>query len=143
MSAAARLILAGLLLVLAAVAAYAMVDWDPLLERYAQYLAPLKNVLRHALDLAWYMALGLPAVLVAGSFYRFVVAKSGRTMIVARLFAWFTLWAIGSFAFFVTLFLTYAPDLGEGGDALVVPALIAIAGYLVIGLGFIVSVLRR
>ena len=89
------------------------------------------------------MALGLPVVLLAGSVYRFVVARSGRMMVLAKLFAWFTLWAIGSFAFYFGLFLTYAPGLGQGGAELAAPALAAIVGYLVIALGFIISVLQR
>lgn len=142
MSLAARLILAGLLLVMAAVAAYAFLDWEALLSQHPYYIRPLKSVLRRALDVSWYVALGLPAVLVAGSIYRFAVAKSGRMTILAKLFAWFTLWAIGSFAFYFGLFLTYAPGLGQGGAELAAPALAAVAGYMIIGVGFAISVLQ-
>ena len=143
MSLAARLILGGLLLVMAAVAAYAFLDWEVILAQHPHFIRPLKSVLRRALDVSWVVALGLPAVLVVGSIYRFVVAKSGRMMILARLFAWFTLWSIGSFAFYFGLFLTYAPRLGQGGSELAAPALAAIAGYVIIGLGFAISVLQK
>jgi len=142
-SLAARLILGGLLLVAAAVAAYVFVDWETLLAHHPHYVRPLKSVLRRALEVSWVVALGLPLVLVAGTIYRFAVARSGRAMILAKLFAWFTLWAIGSFAFYFGLFLTYAPGLGQGGAELAAPALAAIVGYVVIGLGFAVSVLQR
>lgn len=143
MSAAARLILIGLILVGAGMAAYIMLDWAMILGHNPQFVRPLKAVLRPALDLSWYVALGLPVVLVLGSIYQLVVAKGGRGLILAKLFAWFTLWVIGSFAFFAGLFLAYAPDLGEGGTQLAAPALIAVLGYIVIGLGFAASALRR
>jgi hypothetical protein len=142
-SLAARLILAGLALVAVAVAAHVLVDWQALLAHHPHYVRPLKAVLRRALDVSWLVALGLPAVLVVGSIYRFAVAKQGRGMILARLFAWFTLWAIGSVAFYFGLFLTYAPGLGQGGAELAAPALAAIVGYMVIGVGIAISVLQR
>lgn len=143
MSAAARLILIGLALVIAGMAAYSMLDWAMILGHNPQLVRPLKAVLRPALNLSWHVALGVPAVLVLGTIYQLVVAKGGRGMILARLFAWFTLWVIGSFAFFAGMFLAYAPDLGEGGNELAAPALIAVFGYIVIGLGFAASVLRK
>lgn len=143
MSAAARLILIGLVLVIAGMAAYSMLDWAMILGHNPQFVRPLKAVLRPALNLSWYVALGLPVVLVLGSAYRLVVAKGGRGLILAKLFAWFTLWVIGSFAFFAGMFLAYAPGLGEGGTELAAPALIAVFGYIVIGLGFAASVLRK
>ena len=143
MSLAGRLILVGLGLVMAAVAAYAFLDWEALLSQHPQVIRPLKGVLRRALDLSWYVALALPVVLVAGSIYRFAVARSGRMTILAKLFAWFTLWAIGSFAFYVGLFLAYAPGLGQGGAELAAPALAALVGYMVIAVGFAISVLQR
>lgn len=143
MSAAARLILIGLILVMAGTAAYAMLDWAMILGHNPHFVRPLKAVLRPALDLSWHVALGLPVVLVLGSLYQLVVAKGGRGIILAKLFAWLTLWAIGSFAFFAGMFLAYAPGLGEGGTELAAPALVAVLGYIVLGLGFAVSVLRR
>lgn len=143
MSAAARLILIGLLLVMAGMASYAMLDWAMILGHNPHFVRPLKAVLRPALSLSWYVALGLPVVLVLGSLYQLVVAKGGRAVILAKLFAWLTLWAIGSFAFFAGMFLAYAPGLGEGGAELAAPALVAVFGYIVLGLGFAVSVLRR
>lgn len=143
MSAAARLILIGLILVIAGMAAYVMFDWAMILGHNPRFVRPLKAVLRPALDLSWYFALGLPVVLVLGSIYQLVVARGGRGVILAKLFAWVTLWVIGSFAFFAGMFLAYAPGLGEGGTDLAAPALIAVLGYLVLGLGFAVSVLRK
>lgn len=143
MSAAARLILIGLILVIAGMAAYAMFDWGMILGHNPHFVRPLKAALRPALNLSWYFALGLPIVLVLGSIYQLVVAKGGRGLILAKLFAWFTLWVIGSFAFFAGMFLAYAPGLGGGGTDLAAPALIAVLGYLVLGLGFAVSVLRK
>lgn len=143
MSAAARLILIGLILVMAGTAAYAMLDWAMILGHNPHLVRPLKAVLRPALDLSWHVALGLPVVLVLGSLYQLVVAKGGRGIILAKLFAWLTLWVIGSFAFFAGMFLAYAPGLGEGGTELAAPALVAVLGYIVLGLGFAVSVLRR
>jgi len=142
-SAAARLILIGLILVLAGVAAYALFDWAMILGHNPQFVRPLKGALRPALSLSWYFALGLPVALVLGSIYRLAVAKGGRGVILAKLFAWCTLWAIGSFAFFAGMFLAYVPGLGEGGTDLAAPALIAVSGYIVIGLGFALSVLRK
>ena len=139
MSLAARLILGGLVMVVAAIVAHVFVDWETLLAHHPHYVRPLKGVLRHALDASWVVALGLPVVLAVGTLYRLAVAKSGRMMILAKLFAWFTLWAIGSFAFYFGLFLTYAPGLGQGGTELAAPALAAVVGYMVIGLGFAVS----
>lgn len=143
MSAAARLILMGLVLVFAGMAAYSMFDWAMILGHNPHFVRPIKAVLRPALNLSWYVALGLPVVLVLGSIYQLVVAKGGRGLILAKLFAWFTLWVIGSFAFFAGMFLAYAPDLGEGGTELAVPALIAVFGYVTIALGFAASVLRK
>lgn len=143
MSAAARLILMGLVLVFAGMAAYSMFDWAMILGHNPHFVRPIKAVLRPALNLSWYVALGLPVVLVLGSIYQLVVAKGGRGLILAKLFAWFTLWVIGSFAFFAGMFLAYAPDLGEGGTELAVPALIAVSGYVTIALGFAASVLRK
>ena len=143
MSLSARLILGGLVLVIGAVAAHLLFDFERLLARYPAYVTPLKSALRYALDAAWYAALGVPILMVAGSVYRLAAAKSGRAMIVAKLFAWFTLWAIGSFAFFFALFLAYAPGLGQGGTGLAAPGLVAVIGYMVIGLGFALSALRK
>jgi hypothetical protein len=143
LSIAARMILAGLVLVVGGVTAYAMFDWVQIFASHPQFVRPLKAVLRPALNLSWYVALGLPIVLVLGSIYQLVVAKGGRGLILAKLFAWFTLWVIGSFAFFAGMFLAYAPGVGEGGTDLAAPALIAVLGYLVLGLGFAVSVLRK
>jgi hypothetical protein len=142
-SVAARLILFGLILVMAGMAAYALFDWAMILGHNPHFVRPLKALLRPALDLSWHVALGLPVVLVLGSIYQLAVARGGRGGILAKLFAWFTLWVIGSFAFFAGLFLAYAPGLGEGGTELAAPALIALLGYLVIGLGFAASVLRK
>jgi hypothetical protein len=142
-SAAARLILIGLVLVIAGMAAYSMFDWAMILGHNPRFVRPLKAVLRPALSLSWYVALGVPVVLVLGSIYQLVVARGGRGLILAKLFAWFTLWAIGSFAFFAGMFLAYAPDLGEGGAELAAPALIAVFGYVIIGVGFAASVLRK
>ena len=143
MSLAARLILGGLALVMASIAAYVFLDWQAILAHYPHYVRPLKAVVRRALDASWWVALGLPAVLLVGSAYRFAVARSGRMTILARLFAWLTLWAIGSFAFYFGLFLAYAPGLGQGGAELAAPALAAIGGYIIIGLGFAASVFAR
>ena len=143
MSAAARLIFIGLVLVVAGMAAYSTLDWAMILGHNPHFVRPLKAVLRPALDLSWHVALGLPVVLVLGSLYQLVVAKGGRGIILAKLFAWLTLWVIGSFAFFAGMFLAYAPGLGEGGTELAAPALVAVLGYIVLGLGFAVSVLRR
>lgn len=143
MSAAARLILIGLALVIAGIAAYSMFDWAMILGHNPHFVRPLRAVLRPALSLSWHVALGVPVALVIGSIYQLAVARAGRGVILAKLFAWFTLWAIGSFAFFAGMFLAYAPDLGEGGNELAAPALIATFGYIVIGLGFAASVLRK
>jgi hypothetical protein len=142
-SVAARLMLIGLLLVMAGMAAYSMFDWAMILGHNPHYVRPLKAVLRPALSLSWYVALGVPVALVLGSIYQLAVAKGGRGLILARLFAWFTLWVIGSFAFFAGMFLAYAPGLGEGGAELAAPALVAVFGYIVMGLGFAASVLRK
>lgn len=143
MGLAARLIVGGGALVMAAAAAYVLLDWEAIVAHHPHFIRPLKAVLRRALDVSWVVALGLPVVLVTGSAYRFVVAESGRMMILAKLFAWFTLWVIGSFAFYFGLFLAYAPGLGQGGAALAAPTLAALAGYMIIGLGFVLSVLSR
>jgi hypothetical protein len=142
-SPAARLMLIGLVLVMAGMAAYSLFDWAMILGHNPHFVRPLKAVLRPALSLSWYVALGVPVALVLGSMYQLAVAKGGRGVILARLFAWFTLWVIGSFAFFAGMFLAYAPDLGEGGNELAAPALIAIFGYIVMGLGFAASVFRK
>lgn len=143
MSAAARLIIIGLVLVIAGMAAHSMFDWAMILGHNPHFVRPLKAVLRPALSLSWYVALGLPLVLVLGTIHQLVVAKGGRGLILAKLFAWFTLWVIGSFAFFAGMFLAYAPGLGEGGTELAAPALIAVFGYIIIGLGFAAGVLRK
>lgn len=141
MSLPARLILGGIVVVLAAIAAYVFLDWEAVLAHHPHFVRPLKAVLRHALDASWVVALGLPVVLLLGSAYRLATAKSGRMTILARLFAWFTLWAIGSVAFYFGLFLVYAPGLGQGGAELAAPALVALVGYMIIGLGFAISVM--
>ncbi|MEO7744021.1 MAG: hypothetical protein ABIR98_13875 [Usitatibacter sp.] len=143
MSLSARLILGGLMLVMGAIAGYIFFDWEAILSEHPHIIRPLKLVVHHALDVSWVVALGLPVVLVTGSVYRLVAARSGRMMILAKLFAWFTLWSIGSFAFYFGLFLTYAPGIGQGGAELAAPALAAIVGYMIIGLGFAISVLAR
>ena len=141
MSLAARLIVGGILLVLAGIAAYVFLDWEAIVAHHPHFVRPLKAVLRRTLDASWVVALGLPVVLLLGSAYRMVTATSGRLMILARLFAWFTLWAIGSVAFYFGLFLAYAPGVGQGGAELAAPALLALVGYMIIGLGFVLSVM--
>ena len=141
MSLAARLILGGVALVMLAVAAYVLLDWEAILAQYPQAIRPLKAVLRRALEASWVVALGLPVALVLGSAYRLSRARSGRMTIVAKAFAWLTLWAIGSVAFFFGLFLIYAPGLGQGGAELAAPALAALVGYMIIALGVALAVL--
>lgn len=143
MSRAARLMLWGLVLVAAGVAAYLSVDWAGVLARYPHYVRPLKGALRPALTLAWYWAYAVPVLLLLVSVYRFFVSRSGRAFIAWRLFAYLTLWALGSFSFFFGLFLVYAPGLGEGGTELLAPALLASLGYILVGLGFVTSALDR
>lgn len=142
MSIGARLILWGMLLVLIAIAGYIAVDWEDVLTRFPHYARPLRSVVRPMLELAWYWAFIVPALLFAVGVYRFAVAKGGRLAVAWRLFAFFTLWAIGSFAFFFGLFLVYAPEMGGGARGLLLPAVVACFGYLLIGLGFLASMLR-
>ncbi len=143
MSRAARLILWGLLMVAAGIAAYAAIDWQQVLGHHPRFLRPLKVALRATLQAAWYWAFAVPAMMLAGAAYRFVVAKGGRLMVAWKLFAYFTLWAIGSFAFFFGLFLVYAPGLGEGGTQLLAPAMLACVGYFILGVGFVLSLLDK
>lgn len=143
MSAAARVMLWGMLLVVAGVASYAAFDFEAVLGKYPHWMRPLRSVLRPTLHMAWYWALIVPALLLAGSVYRVAASKTGRAMVVWRLFAYLTLWGIGSFAFFFGLFLVYAPSAADGGTALLVPALIACFGYILLGVGFVFSVLGR
>lgn len=143
MSVASRLMVWGMLLVMVAVAAYIAVDWAGLLARHPHYLRPLRAVVKPTLQLSWYWAFIVPLLLLVASVVRFFTAKSGRAMIVWKLFAYVTLWAIGSFSFFFGLFLVYAPGLGEGGRDLLLPALAACFGYILLGLGFLASVLQR
>jgi len=92
------------------------------------------------LNLSLFWGLAVPGLLLAASGYRFAVARSGRVSIVWKLFAFFTLWAIGSFAFFFATFLAWA---GGGGLALLVPSLVACLGYILLGLGFLFSTVAR
>lgn len=142
MSAAARLILLGMLLALGGVAAFIAIDWAATLARWPHYVRPLKSVVGVLLNASWYWAFAVPALLLVAALYRFAVKRTGRLLTFGKVFAYFTLWAIGSVAFFFGLFLTYAPSFGTGGVELLVPALLACLGYLVIGVGFVLSVAR-
>ena len=142
MSGAGRLMLGGMLLVLVAVAAYVGVDWERTLALHPESVKPLRRATRVALDLSWHWAWVLPVLLLVAAIYRVFALPSGRLAVVWKLFAYVTLWAIGSFAFFFGLFLAYAAG-GEGGNALLVPAPSACTGYLLTGVGFLASVLRR
>ena len=125
--------------VLGSVLLHALVEWDPLLRAHPHYLRPLRSVVAPALDLAAFWGLAVPGTLLAASGYRFATARSGRAMIVWKLFAYFTLWAITSFAFFFGLFLAYAAGTP---NALLAPALLGCIGYMLLGLGFFSSTLR-
>ncbi|HYC36179.1 MAG TPA: hypothetical protein VEC19_07135 [Usitatibacter sp.] len=142
MSRPARVMLLGMVLALAAVALHLWLDWSEVLAVHAHWLRPLRLAMSTMLPVSWYWAFAVPALLMLVSVVRFVRAKSGRAAIAWKLFAFVTLWAIGSAAFFVGLFLAYVPEMGEGGTGLLVPGLVACVGYLVIGLGFVLSVAR-
>ena len=143
MSSAARIMLFGILLTMLAVMSYALVEWPHVLANFPHYQRPLKRVVGALLGGAYYFSYGVPALLFLVAVFRFATAKSGRAMVAWKLFAYFTLWVIGSLAFFFGLFLAYAPGMGDGGTDLLVPALLGCVGYMVIGVGFLASVARR
>lgn len=143
MSSAARILLFGILLVVLAVISYAMIEWPHVLANFPHHLRSLKRAVAVLLKGAYYAAYGVPVLLFLVAVIRFATAKSGRALIAWKLFAYLTLWAIGSLAFFFGLFLAYAPSSGDGGSDLLVPALLGCLGYVVIGVGFLVSVSRR
>jgi hypothetical protein len=139
----ARLILAGLVSVAAGIASYALLDWGQVLAEHANTLRAIKRIVGVLLGIAYQWAFGVAAGLVGVAVYAMARGRGMRGLIAWRLFAYFTLWAIGSVAFFFGMFVAYAPGLGEGGEGLLVPALFAIPGYIVIGLGFVVALARR
>jgi hypothetical protein len=138
-----RLILAGLLAVAAGIASYALVDWVHVLAENPWAVRGIKRAVGVLLGTAYQWAFGVPAAMVGVAVYAMARGKGMRAHIAWKLFAFFTLWAIGSAAFFFGLFVAYAPGLGEGGDALLVPSLFAIPGYVVIGLGFVAALAKR
>ena len=142
MSRAARVILLGMALAFVAVALHAAFDWAEILARYPHYLRGLRRAVAALLWASWYWAFAVPVLLFLASAWRFVRASQGRAGIAWKLFAFATLWGIGSVAFFFALFLAYAPGAGEGGTALLVPGLLGCIGYFVIGLGFVLSAAR-
>ena len=133
----------GMLLIVAAVMSYALVEWSHVLATFPHYLRPLRRMVAVLLKAAYHWAYAVPALLFLAALYRFASAKAGRALIAWKLFAYFTLWVIGSLAFFFGLFIAYAPGMGEGGTDLLVPGLLGCLGYMVIGAGFFVSVLRK
>lgn len=139
MSPAARLMVLGVAFVVGGVLLHAMIDWEPLLRAHPHYVPPLRSAVAPALDLAAFWGLAVPGMLLAASGYRFATARSGRALIVWKLFAYFTLWAIASFAFFFGLFLAYSAGTP---NALLAPALFGCFGYILLGLGFFSSTLR-
>ena len=142
MSRAARVILLGMLLALAGVALHVAFDWGQVLSKYPHYLRPLRRVMGSLLWASWYWAIAVPVAMLVVAAWRFARAAAGRAAIAWKLFAFATLWGIGSVAFFFALFLAYVPGAREGGTALLVPGLLGCLGYLVIGVGFILSVSR-
>ncbi len=139
MTAAARLMVLGVGFAVGGLLMHALVDWEPLLHAHPLYLRPLRSAVAPALNLAGFWGLAVPGMLLAASGYRFATARSGRATIVWKLFAYFTLWGIASFAFFFGLFLAYAAGTP---NALLVPALFGCLGYILLGLGFFSSTLR-
>jgi hypothetical protein len=137
------LILLGLLATGAGIASHALLDWSRLLAEHRDLLHPLRRVVGVLLGTAYQWAYGVPAALLGVAVYAMARGKGMRALIAWKAFAFATLWVIGSAAFFFGLFIAYAPGLGEGGDGLLVPALFAICGYIVIGLGFVAALAKR
>lgn len=131
----------GVVLALVGVLSYGL-DWTPLLAEHAQAAAVLKRVVRVGLELAWYVAVGVPVVIVAGSLYRFVRARGSRGLVFLKLTAYVILWTAGTFALFFALFAAYFLGDMHAQLELLVPAILGLAGYFLIGLGLAVSVLR-
>ena len=139
MSGAARLIALGLAFILGGVALLPMVDWPELWRAHPGYRSAISKAVYGMLVAAAIWGMAVPGMLLAASGYRFAVARSGRGFIAWKLFAYVTLWALISFACYFGLFLAYA---GGGGPVLLVPSLLACLGYIVLGLGFVLSTLR-
>ena len=133
----------GMLLALGGVAAYALVEWTNVLAAYPHYVRPLRRMMALLLRAAYHWAYGVAALMFVAGVYRFATARGGRVQVAWKLFAYFTLWVIGSLAFFFGLFIAYAPGFGEGGSELLVPGLLGCLGYMVIGVGFVASLLHR
>jgi hypothetical protein len=131
----------GVMLALAGVASYA-VDWVEVLVAHPRAAATLRRAVRYFLDAAWYVAVGVPVVIVAGSLYRLVQARGARGLVFLKLTAYLILWAAGTFVLFFALFAAYFMGNPHARVDLLVPAMLGVTGYTLIGLGLVRSVLR-
>ena len=131
----------GVVLALAGVASYS-VDWAEVLAGHPRASAVLRRVVRHLLDATWYVAVAVPVVIAAGSLYRLVRARGARGLVFLKLTAYLILWAAGTFVLFFALFAAYFMGNPHASVDLLVPAILGIAGYAIIGLGLARSVLR-
>jgi hypothetical protein len=140
-SLATLLVPLGVTLALAGFLSYS-VEWTQLLAQHPRATGVLKRLVRFGLEAAWYVAIAVPVVIVAGSLYRFVRVRGSRGIVFLKLSAYLVLWAAGSFALWFALFAAYFLGDGHAQLELLVPALLGLTGYLLIGLGLAGSVLR-
>ena len=83
----------------------------------------------------------VPVLIVVGSLARFAKARGSRGLVFLKLTAYIVLWGAGTVVLFFALFAAYF--LGDAAQVdLLVPALLGIAGYALIGAGLVASVLR-
>ena len=130
----------GVALALAAFLTYSA-DWTSILAERPRAAAMLRRLVRHGLEAARLVAFGVPAVMVLGSIYRLVRTRGSRGMVFLKLTAYVVLWAAGTFVLFFALFAAYFMGDAHARLELLVPALLGIAGYVLIGAGLLASVL--
>ena len=140
-SLAAILVPLGVVLALAGVLSYGL-DWTGTLAAHPRATAALKRLVRHGLEASRFVAFAVPVVIVAGSIFRLVRARGSRGVVFLKLTAYVILWAAGSSALFFALFAAYFLGDAHAQLELLVPALLGIVGYVLIGAGLVASVLR-
>lgn len=137
----ALLVPVGVAIAIGGMLAYGL-DWLRILAPHPGATALLKRAVRVALEAATYIGVAVPAVMLAASLYRFVVARGARGLVFLKLTAYLILWAAGSFVLFFALFAAYFMGDAHAQVQLLVPALLVAAGYALIGLGLTLSTAR-
>jgi hypothetical protein len=132
----------GVAIVLAGLASYGF-SWSELFAEHPRALEIMKDVVRVSLEASWYIAFGVPVLILLFSLYGLVVASGRRGMVFLKMTAYVVLWALGSSALLGALLGAYLLGGPHAQIELLIPTTLGVLGYALIGLGLLASVLRN